>query len=122
MLDPLIISQITETLSACAFNCAAEIDLQDGIAEALRRGAIPFDREVHLGPEGQIDFVVPIGIGVEIKIKGSLASVTRQLHRYACCDRISSLILVTTRMYHDQMPGEMNGKPLRVIHLIQNSL
>ena len=72
------------------------------------------EREAHLGPGDIIDFLVG-SVGIEVKIDGSLSSITRQLHRYAQYERIGSLILMTTRMKHLRLPDEMNGKPLVVI-------
>lgn len=125
MID-VISKVITDLLGATAFSFASELDLQDGIAQLLNGNGITFVREVDLGTAGRIDFTVPIGfgahLGIEVKTQGSMASVTRQMHRYACCDRIAGLLLVTTRMRHDQLPGFINDKPLRVVHLIGSAL
>lgn len=55
------------------------------------------------------------GIAIEVKVKGQVAEVLRQLRRYANHERIQGLVLVTTRRLHAaSMPAEMNGKPLAV--------
>jgi len=103
-------------LRSARFSFQDEIELQDGIAEVLTKAGIPFEREVILSPKDRIDFMVaPAGTGVEIKIKGSVTEITRQIHRYAQLPAITGLVLVTTRMRHINLPMEMAGKPVRVV-------
>jgi hypothetical protein len=99
------------------FSYSNEEELQQGIAAALTAGGFEFKREVHLNARDRIDFLVG-EVGLEVKVEGNLAAVTRQLHRYAECPKISALILVTTRMRHGGgLPDSLNRKPLRV-HVI----
>jgi len=112
-----IYDQISSLLAPAPFLFSSEIELQDAIARAFAREGIAFEREVHLGEPGNIDFMIG-DVGIEIKVKGGLSAITRQLHRYAACERIQGLLLVTTKMQHDALPDSLNGKPLRVIHLI----
>ena len=56
--------------------------------------------------------------GVEIKIKRGRverAKVLRQLTRYAACERVAGLILVTEKSLG--LPREIGGKPVRVVCL-----
>jgi hypothetical protein len=62
------------------------------------------------------------GIGVEVKCKGSLAAVTRQLDRYAAQDSVSALLLVTSRAQLIYQPASLGGKPVRVVHLLASAL
>lgn len=109
-----------EQLAACvdlvarhAFTFADERELQDGLAIVLEPlGAV---REVRLGPTDRIDFLLPVGVGVEVKIDGSLPALTRQVHRYAQREEIAALIIVTSRRRLADLPDEMNGKPVRVV-------
>jgi hypothetical protein len=80
-------------------------------------GALPttwpqHEREVRvLG--GVIDFVVGGGmdrIGVEIKIKGKRADITRQLARYAEDPDLHGLVLVTARPVG--LPAQIGWKPV----------
>lgn len=72
-------------------------------------------------PVGQFgDMLSPCdraGIGVEVKAKGAVSAVTRQLLRYAYYDEVTELVLLTTRHQHGQVPREMNGKRVQVIFL-----
>jgi len=90
-----------------------EEHLQQDIARALVRLGIPFEREPRLSGKDRPDFMVG-GVAVEVKIKGGVTEVTRQLSRYAQHERVSELLLVTSRMQLVAVPTELNGKPVRV--------
>jgi hypothetical protein len=93
-----------------------EASFQRGIEIALDATLFAFEREVVLGPRARIDFLVDGSIGIEIKIDGATASVSRQLARYARHSRICGLILVTTRTKHLELDGIAIGeKPVRVL-------
>lgn len=104
-------------LSRTRFRVHNEADLQRAIAHVFDGEGITFEREVTLSEGDRVDFLVGT-IGVELKVDGSLSSVTRQLHRYAASPLVSELLLVTTRMRHRNMPGSFNGKAITVVHLI----
>jgi hypothetical protein len=91
-----------------------EREFQEGLSRVLELSHVPFLREHDLGPFGRIDFFLPESeIGIELKVKGSLTAVLRQLHQYALSPGIQSLILVTTRDRLTRVPQTLNGKPLR---------
>lgn len=113
---------IAALLTRARFHFANEKELQDGIEIVLRRERVPFVREVRLGQNDRIDFLVDPSVGVEVKVDDPLAKVTRQLHRYSLSDAITSLILVTSRARHLDIPGEMSGKPIIICHLLWGSL
>ena len=96
------------------FNFSRELQLHEGIDQVLTDAKIPFQREVVLTPEDRIDFLCE-GVGLEIKVDGSLAAVTRQLWRYADHPLVEVIVLYTTRHHHRDMPKEMKGKPVIVI-------
>ncbi len=108
---------IAETLHRHQFRYKNEKELQAGIAIVLSSLGIKFQREITLGPKDKIDFLVKNGIGIEVKTNGALAAVTRQLWRYADYKEIQTLVLVTTRYLHRNLPFEMKGKPLVVVYL-----
>ncbi len=118
---------MTDTLSrlesVCAwlrsyrYNFVGERELQDGLARALDDGGYTFRREHRLGPGDVVDFLIDPGIGLEAKVDGSVSLVTRQLLRYAQHEEIAALLLVTSLSRHDNLPAEMNGKPVRVVVL-----
>lgn len=101
---------------------ANEDDLQAGIDSLLALAGFNATREVRLSDRlSRIDLMSGT-VGIEVKIKGSAASVTRQLKRYAECPEIDALILVTTKASHHQTPGLMNGKPVFLVSLIEAGL
>lgn len=110
-----------DTLLRSLRRAPTEIALQSAIAATFEADGLSFEREVRLSDRDIIDFLVG-GVGVEVKIDGSLSAVTRQLHRYAQSDRVALLVLVTTRMRHRAVPRELNGKRVDVVHLIGGSL
>lgn len=108
--------EILSVLRAYRYRFTSEAGLQAGIAAALAAAEIPFEREVSLSASDRIDFLVG-GCGIEVKVDGATAAVLRQLHRYAQHERIRSLVLVTSRSRHRQMPEALNGKPVGVVGL-----
>lgn len=91
--------------------------MQSDIAFALTTEEVPFEREVAFGPRDRIDFLVGT-VGVECKVAGSANQVMRQLSRYAESDRITELVLVTSKASHRQLNNsEMMGKIIRVRYI-----
>lgn len=117
----ITVDTIADVLRSHRFRASDERDLQDGVERVLKAIDVSFVREAPIAP-GRIDFLCAGGIGIELKVAGSLADVTRQLHAYAQHPKISSLLLVTTRMQHRAVPAVFNGKSIRVVHLIGGAL
>lgn len=96
------------------YRATCEADLQKAIEHVLTVSGIPFEREVQMTPQDRADFLV-FGIVVELKVDGSAPSVTRQLQRYAKHDRVTGVLLVTTRSRHCCMPDTLMGKPVSTV-------
>lgn len=95
---------------------AEEYDLQNRIAETLKKNGIPFQREYRLGPRNRIDFLIHGGIGLEVKKrKPNRIQVINQLTRYATSDEINAIILVIERSM--DLPKTINDKPCYSIGL-----
>lgn len=110
--------QIYQLIASYRFSINSEEDVQAGIEQLLGREGVSFEREVALAARDRIDFLCAGGCGVEVKTQGARMSVLRQLARYAEHDRITSLLLVTTKPHHGhQAPENLGGKPLRVLVL-----
>ena len=92
-----------------------EYDLHRLVMDTLSRQGVPFAHEVSLAPRCRIDLMCG-GVGIESK-RGRVerAKVLRQLTRYAACERVAGLILVTEKSLG--MPREIGGKPVRVVCL-----
>lgn len=88
--------------------------LQEMTENALKRFAIPYEREAEIKIGGRIDFLVDGQIGLELKIKGSVTEVSRQAQRYLEDERLKGLLLLTTRRLH-MSTQTVGGKPFRVV-------
>lgn len=108
---------IEQLLRRHRFTFANEAELQDGIALVLAAGAVAHEREVVLRARDRIDFVCEGRVGIEVKVEGALADVTRQLARYAESASIGHLILVTSRLQHRRVPTSIGSKPVTVVYI-----
>lgn len=100
-----------------SFRCGREIDLQAGVELALAGLGTPYEREYRFDRRNRIDFWLPEpGIGIEIKIQGSVTDVLLQLSRYAAFPQVHGLVLLTTRRTHLQIrENTVEGKPLEIV-------
>ena len=87
---------------------------QAAIANALELAGVTFEREVRLSEADIVDFMVG-SIAVEVKIKGAKAGIYRQMERYAQHERVTAILLVSSRSMH--LPALINGKPTLVASL-----
>lgn len=108
-------------LARFRFNFTSEVMLQDGLEQVLSQAGVPVEREFLLDKRSRLDFMLPGGLVIEVKVDGSRADVLRQLSRYAQSPAVSGLLLVTTRASH-RLPESFNGKPLAVHSLIPSML
>ncbi len=104
-----------------------EAGLQRAIAELLDSGGYTFEREVVLSPRDRLDFLVmepeqQRGAAIETKIDGGVSALLRQLSRYTEHDRVTALIVVTTRSRHTNLPSTLGGKPLLCVPLFWSNL
>ena len=92
-----------------------EYDLHRLVMDALDAAALPWAHEVKLGPRCRIDLMCG-GVGIEIK-RGLLdkTRLLNQLRRYAACEQIEALILVTEKTV--ALPHAIGGKPVRLVCL-----
>lgn len=110
-------SEILAALNSYRFNFATEEELQRGIAQVFDRHAITYEREYRLNAQDRPDFFID-GICVECKVDGSTQSLLRQAHRYAQHKEVKSILIVTNRTRHSDLPSELNGKPI-VLHVLR---
>jgi hypothetical protein len=114
---PMTAIEIARLIKGSVFRFANEIALQDGIEALLKGKGIEYGREVSLSARDRVDFMHG-DIGIEVKIDSPTNSVQRQLWRYAQSDKVKSLILVTSRAKHKQIPDMLLDKPVIVVHLL----
>lgn len=94
-----------------------ENDIHQMVAKRLTEAGLSFVHEAKLGPGCRIDYLVGT-IGIEIK-KGrpDAAALKRQLMRYAACEGIEGVVVLTQRSV--PLPKTILNKPVRVLVLNQ---
>ena len=94
-----------------------EMDIHEMVAKRLSDAGLPFVHEAKLAPGCRIDYLVD-QIGIEIK-KGrpDANAVKKQLMRYAACDRVEAIVLLSQRRI--TVPPTVLGKSVHVIVLNQ---
>ena len=92
-----------------------EYDLHRLVMDALDAAQIPWEHEVKLAPRCRIDLMCG-NVGVEIKRgKVERARILSQLRKYAACEQVQGLILVTEKTV--PLPHTIYGKPVKLICL-----
>lgn len=110
----MTLTLIKAVLQRHRYNFIDEAQFQRGVAAALTNAGIAFTREAKLDEHDRIDFLIGT-VGVEVKIKGSLTNLTRQLFRYAKHDAIEALVVVTSQNRLSALPLTILGKPCEVL-------
>lgn len=92
-----------------------EYDLHALVRDCLDAQGIASTHEVRLAPRCRIDLMCG-QVGIEIKRgKPDKQRILAQLSRYAACEQVSALILVTERTV--AVPTTLHGKPVKLICL-----
>lgn len=104
-------ARLATYLGGFKYDIVDEDTMQLGIGEALRQGGIAFEREHRLSRRDRPDFFVD-GVAIEVKRKGTLNELLRQLSRYAEHDQVRELLVVTARVQSTSLPTQLHGKPL----------
>lgn len=108
------ISRVVRCLTSYKLDASNEDTMQRAVASALDLGGFRYERECRLNAKDRIDFLTVDGIGLELKVDGGANEVARQLIRYAECDQVRGLVLITTRSKHGRLPSTLLHKPLTV--------
>lgn len=109
-------------LSRLRFRHVTERDFQDSIEKVFRKGDIAFIREYEITSSDRLDFLVDGRIALEVKIKGSLSNLIRQLSRYARHEDIREVLVVGTPRWIPQVPALIEGKPVYGLRLVGSLL
>lgn len=98
-------------------NIGVEHALQRGIAGRFDADGISYSKEHKLGARNRIDFLIPGGVGVEVKKgKPNSAEVQAQVERYCGFAAVTELVLVVERSVFEYKQSA-NGKPVHYIAL-----
>lgn len=116
-LVTLAAGAVVAHLQKFRFSVSEETAFQSGVFRALSRLGVPVKKEYELkGGHGRVDFYLPDQrIGLELKVKGSTAAVTRQVFRYAESGQFDALILVTTDPLHTRLPATMGSVAIHAL-------
>ncbi|MDD3334714.1 MAG: hypothetical protein PHI98_04265 [Eubacteriales bacterium] len=94
-----------------------ETDIHMQVEKRLCDAGLPHIHEAKIGPGCRIDFLVG-DVGIEIKKGKPIPAVlTAQLERYARCEAIGSIVVLTQRSV--KLPKQLAGKPVRQMTLSQ---
>lgn len=94
-----------------------EADIHGWVACRLSEAGLPFRHEAVIGKGCRVDFLVG-DVAVEIKKgKPNPTVLTTQLTRYAACEGVAGLVVLTQRQV--KLPGTVLGKPVKQITLSQ---
>lgn len=112
-------NQLARQLSAVTYTFGNERELQDAI---WRRLGVSFgalaQREVILSQADRPDFVVEVSghrVAVEVKTRGSRASIMRQIGRYAAHPTIDAVVFASARRtLLAGFPTAIHSKPVAV--------
>lgn len=113
---------VVAALSAATLTYTDEVSLHEDMSRVLSAADVDHTREVRLTPRDRIDFLTADGVGIEVKVAGSLAAVTRQMTRYAAHPDVRELVLVTTKANHHAIPRILGGVPVALYSLIGQGL
>ena len=104
---------IVTILRGQPYPVSTEAAMQDAVECRLQDFDVPYEREVRMGPNSRIDFMVVGGIGIEVKTRCPRRQIHRQLTRYAEHPDVTALILVTGTF--TGLPETLNGKPVYMV-------
>lgn len=110
--------ELAAALRRFRFRFTSEIELHKGIAKCLDYLGINYSYEHAISRRDRLDFLVQETIAIEAKVDGSLAELTRQLHRYATTGKLEGFVVVSSKARHRALPREILGIPVRVVPLL----
>jgi hypothetical protein len=113
--------EVADVLRGYHFRYARESDLQEAVRRALDRAGVDAVREARLDGRSRVDLLAG-RVAVECKVGGSAADLRRQLARYARSDLVDEIVVVTSRVRHQDLPAEIEGKPVEVVSLLLGGL
>lgn len=110
-----MIEDVLQVLRSRPLVLNQEKELQAEIAHLLESKGIPYKREVSLGDGDVIDFMLPEGIGMEIKLRMARRQIYRQCRRYCGHPQVRSLLLVSATAMG--LPAQIEGKDCYYVSL-----
>lgn len=112
----MMLETLHMALAGHAVTTDNEAELSDAVRRLLDARGIRYETEVRLDARDRLDFLVGT-VAIELKVKGSLAALLRQLDRYARHERIDSLLVATTLRRLTYLPAALHGKRIEAVHM-----
>lgn len=112
--------RLLELIQTHRFNFVHEKQLQDGLAKVFDEAGLEYERECRLSAHDIIDFMLPSGLGIEVKVRSTRSDLLRQLFRYATHERIDRILVVTNRSHLCALPLEIEKKQVLVMKVGAN--
>lgn len=109
----VMLERLAKFVERHRFTSQDEYGVQDGVEQLLTELRMPFVRELSRG-KNRYDFALIGNVVVEVKVRGSVSDLIRQLHRYAKDEGVCGMLVVTTKRRLAALPLEVGGKPVRV--------
>lgn len=112
-----LINVLHDALDRVRFSIVDEKLCQEEMDDHLTDLGVEFEREYRLST-GIVDFFLPrSGLAIEVKAgkRWSKVEVYRQCERYCKDQSVRGILLVTGKA--QGMPSDIEGKPVRVLHL-----
>jgi hypothetical protein len=112
--------ELIELLGRFRFTAPSEAELQRSVENVLVGARVAFEREAILTPQERIDFLIEGGVGLELKIGGSVIAIARQVQRYCRIEKVSEVVLASTRLAHVRGLADLtsfNGKAVHAVRL-----
>ena len=112
------VEAVVAALRGCPVRYASELSFHRDLAAGLVAAGIACERERRLTPMDRLDLAVDVEggmIAIEVKVKGGVSEVDRQVARYAAHPNVVAVVVVSSRVLHAQAARESNGKPVHVV-------
>lgn len=113
----LVFERLCRALRGHGLAPTTEAEFQQAVCRLLQKGGVGFAEQVIDGRNRYDLVMVEGGVVLELKIKGTLARLIRQLDRYAKREDCQFLVVVTTRRQLLRLPASLHGKPVEAIFM-----
>jgi hypothetical protein len=111
------LTAITASFEGVRITPENEKEMGDAVERLLTRAGIHFGRECRLsGGKDRLDFAI-LGVAVELKMKGGLADLLRQIDRYLAHPDVRAVVVVSTLRRLSALPQMLRGKPIRCVYV-----
>ena len=115
------LEELSRLLGANRYSFQSEAELHECLADVLDAAGVAYQREVRLSEAHRVDFMVG-RLAVEVKLSGPLSALTRQVHGYLQHEEVDGVLVVAAKTRLAGLPGEVSGKPVRTLVLVESML